>query len=71
MIERIGGPNYQSFAGKINPAGSETDFRAQLDKVFKDVTSQLQKIPGMPGVYSINPQTLASLNIADISDKAA
>ena len=50
-------------------SATKTDFKETLQKVFDSQKDKLVSIPGMPGIYSANPQTLALLDITNASDK--
>ena len=54
-----------SFKSKQTSFNSKVSFEDVLNRTFKEQTAKLTHIPGMPGVYSANPQTLASLNILE------
>ncbi len=74
MVNKVIGQNLNVSLGLKSSARlnkpDNTNFMAELKKQFDVVTSNMKHIPGMPGIYSANPQTLASLNISNISDKA-
>ncbi|MEE8638233.1 MAG: hypothetical protein V3T21_04210 [Candidatus Margulisiibacteriota bacterium] len=50
-------------------SAAKTDFKETLQKVFDSQKDKLVNIPGMPGIYSANPQILAPLDIINASDK--
>ena len=68
MIGKIIGqstfPMQQPLQKAANPRANFMDL---LRNKFEEVTGQLKDIPGMPGVYSVNPAALTSLDITDIS----
>jgi flagellar hook-basal body complex protein FliE len=51
-----------------SPKTGEMSFMDVLKQEFDQVTSKLQDVPGMPGVYVVNQpqQTLDSLNISSV-----
>jgi hypothetical protein len=73
MVDKIIGQSIPSLSKighkpEARPAVSERNFMDVLRDKFSEVTSQMKNVPGMPGVYSFNPQN-ASVDAAAISDK--
>lgn len=64
-ISRIG----QSSQKAQKPTTDETSFMDVLRDKFAEVTSQMKGIPGMPGIYSFNIDSMVSANMTDLSDK--
>jgi len=60
------GINIEHLAPK--PAAAGSSFMDVLKQEFDHVTSKLQDVPGMSGVYVVNQpqQTLDSLNISSV-----
>jgi len=43
----------------------QPDFHGELGRVFSDVTSRLQEVPGMQGVFCIQPPSQIDITVVD------
>ncbi|MBU1027063.1 MAG: hypothetical protein KKA31_04960 [Candidatus Margulisbacteria bacterium] len=68
MVDKITGLNV-NIAPKIKPQAnnSQTNFMNVLRDKFEEMTGKLNKVPGLPDVYTVNTPTVDFVNNINIT----